>query len=196
MNRDEKLKKVIEEIKNDEENKKYTEQGIDPLFSAPKEARIVIVGQAPGIKAQENKLYWKDKSGDKLRIWTGIDEKTFYSTNLLAIIPMDFYYPGKGKSGDLPPRKNFASRWHAKVLELMPDVELIILVGKYAQDYYLKDGKGKNLTETVKNYKKYLPTYFPIVHPSPLNFRWHNNNPWFLEEVVPELQERIKKILN
>ena len=196
MTRDENLKKLINEIKNDEENKKYTEQGIDPLFSAPKEAKIVIVGQAPGLKAQENKLYWKDKSGDKLRIWTGIDEKTFYSSNLLAIIPMDFYYPGKGKSGDLPPRKSFASRWHAKVLELMPDVELIILVGKYAQDYYLKDGKGKNLTETVKNYKKYLPTYFPIVHPSPLNFRWHNNNPWFLEEVVPELQERIEKILN
>ena len=98
MNRDEKLKRIIEEIKNDEENKKYTEQGIDPLFSAPKEARIVIVRQAPGIKAQENKLYWKDKSGDKLRFWTGIDEKTFYSSNLLAIIPMDFYYPGRGKS--------------------------------------------------------------------------------------------------
>ena len=86
MNREEKLKKIIEEIKNDEENKKYTEQGIDPLFSAPKDAKIVIVGQAPGIKAQENKLYWKDKSGDKLRVWTGIDEKTFYSSNLLAII--------------------------------------------------------------------------------------------------------------
>ena len=84
MNRDEKLKKIIEEIKNDEENKKYTEQGIDPLFSAPEKARIVIVGQAPGLKAQENRLYWKDKSGDKLRIWTGIDEKTFYSSNLLA----------------------------------------------------------------------------------------------------------------
>lgn len=80
MNREQKLKRIIEEIKNDEENKKYTEQGIDPLFSAPKEARIVIVGQAPGIKAQENRLYWKDKSGDKLRVWTGINEKTFYSS--------------------------------------------------------------------------------------------------------------------
>ena len=127
MNRDEKLKKLIEEIKNDEENKKYTEQGIDPLFSAPKEARIVIVGQAPGIKAQENRLYWKDKSGDKLRLWMGVDEKTFYSSNLLAIIPMDFYYPGKGKSGDLPPRKDFGEKWHNKILELLPNVELFIL---------------------------------------------------------------------
>ena len=193
MNRDEKLEKLIEDIKNDEENKKYTEQGIDPLFSAPKEARIVIVGQAPGLKAQENKMYWKDKSGDKLRLWTGIDEKTFYSSNLLAIIPMDFYYPGKGKSGDLPPRKNFAHKWHPRVLELMPDIKLIILVGKYAQDYYLKDKKEKNLTETVKNYKKYLPKYFPIVHPSPLNFRWHNKNPWFLEEVVPVLKKMVEE---
>ena len=156
MTRDEKLEKLIEDIKNDEENKKYTEQGIDPLFSAPKEARIVIVGQAPGLKAQENKMYWKDKSGDKLRLWTGIDEKTFYSSNLLAIIPMDFYYPGKGKSGDLPPRKNFAHKWHPRVLELMPDIKLIILVGKYAQDYYLKDKKEKNLTGTVKISTKVL----------------------------------------
>ncbi|MBF1210401.1 MAG: uracil-DNA glycosylase family protein [Gemella morbillorum] len=181
---------------SDIDNKKYSDKGIEPLFSAPRPAKILIIGQAPGLKAQESKIFFNDKSGVKLREWMGIDNEIFYNSGLIGVVPMDFYYPGKGKSGDLPPRKNFASRWHAKVLELMPDVELIILVGKYAQDYYLKDGKGKNLTETVKNYKKYLPTYFPIVHPSPLNFRWHNNNPWFLEEVVPELQERIEKILN
>ena len=165
MNRDEKLKKLIEEIKNDEENKKYTEQGIDPLFSAPKEARIVIVGQAPGIKAQENRLYWKDKSGDKLRLWMGVDEKTFYSSNLLAIIPMDFYYPGKGK------------------------------IGKYAQGFYLKGKLKDNLTDTVHAYKEYLPKFFPIVHPSPLNIRWLKKNPWFEEEVVPKLKEMVTKIM-
>jgi len=192
MNREEKLKKIIEEIKNDEENKKYTEQGIDPLFSAPKEARIVIVGQAPGIKAQENKLYWKDKSGDKLRVWTGIDEKTFYSSNLLAIIPMDFYYPGKGKNGDLPPRKDFGDKWHNKILELLPNIELFILIGKYAQGFYLKGKLKDNLTDTVKAYKEYLPKFFPIVHPSPLNIRWLKKNPWFEEEVVPTLKEMVK----
>ena len=195
MTRDEKLEKLIEDIKNDEENKKYTEQGIDPLFSAPKEARIVIVGQAPGLKAQENKIYWKDKSGDKLRLWTGIDEKTFYSSNLLAIIPMDFYYPGKGKSGDLPPRKDFGEKWHNKILEFLPDVELFILIGKYAQEFYLKGRTKENLTETVHSYKEYLPKFFPIVHPSPLNIRWLKKNPWFEKEVVPELKEIVTKIM-
>ena len=193
---DKKFEQLKKDIMSDIDNKKYSDKGIEPLFSAPRTAKILIIGQAPGLKAQESRIFFNDKSGVKLREWMGIDNEIFYNSGLIGVVPMDFYYPGKGKSGDLPPRKNFASRWHAKVLELMPDVELIILVGKYAQDYYLKDGKEKNLTETVKNYKKYLPKYFPIVHPSPLNFRWHNNNPWFLEEVVPELQERIKKILN
>ena len=193
---DKKFEQLKKDIMSDIDNKEYSDKGIEPLFSAPRTAKILIIGQAPGLKAQESKIFFNDKSGVKLREWMGIDNEIFYNSGLIGVVPMDFYYPGKGKSGDLPPRKNFASRWHAKVLELMPDVELIILVGKYAQDYYLKDGKGKNLTETVKNYKKYLPTYFPIVHPAPLNFRWHNNNPWFLEEVVPELQERIEKILN
>ena len=193
---DKKFEQLKKDIMSDIDNKEYSDKGIEPLFSAPRTAKILIIGQAPGLKAQESKIFFNDKSGVKLREWMGIDNEIFYNSGLIGVVPMDFYYPGKGKSGDLPPRKNFASRWHAKVLELMPDVELIILVGKYAQDHYLKDGKGKNLTETVKNYKKYLPMYFPIVHPSPLNFRWHNNNPWFLEEVVPELQERIEKILN
>lgn len=193
---DKKFEQLKKDIMSDIDNKEYSDKGIEPLFSAPRTAKILIIGQAPGLKAQESKIFFNDKSGVKLREWMGIDNEIFYNSGLIGVVPMDFYYPGKGKSGDLPPRKNFASRWHAKVLELMPDVELIILVGKYAQDHYLKGGKGKNLTETVKNYKKYLPKYFPIVHPSPLNFRWHNNNPWFLEEVVPELQERIEKILN
>ena len=193
---DKKFEQLKKDIMSDIDNKRYSDKGIEPLFFAPRTAKILIIGQAPGLKAQESKIFFNDKSGVKLREWMGIDNEIFYNSGLIGVVPMDFYYPGKGKSGDLPPRKNFASKWHAKVLELMPDVELIILVGKYAQDYYLKDRKGKNLTETVKNYKKYLPKYFPIVHPSPLNFRWHNNNPWFLEEVVPELQERIEKILN
>lgn len=188
----EQLKK---EIMEDSDNKKYTDEGIEPLFSTPSTAKILIVGQAPGIKAQESKIFFNDKSGVKLREWMGIDDEIFYKSGLIGVVPMDFYYPGKGKSGDLPPRKNFAQKWHSKVLELMPNLELIVLVGKYAQDYYLRNDKKENLTATVFNYEQYLPRYFPIVHPSPLNFRWHNKNSWFIEEVVPELQKRVKEIL-
>ena len=189
------FEQLKQEIMADSDNKKYTDEGIEPLFSTPSTARILIVGQAPGIKAQESKIFFNDKSGVKLREWMGIDDEIFYKSGLIGVVPMDFYYPGKGKSGDLPPRKNFAKKWHDKVLELMPNLELIILVGKYAQDYYLGNEKQQNLTETVFNYKQYLPRYFPIVHPSPLNFRWHNKNSWFIEEVVPELKKRVKEIL-
>ena len=189
------FEQLKQEIMADSDNKKYTDEGIEPLFSTPSTARILIIGQAPGIKAQESKIFFNDKSGVKLREWMGIDDEIFYKSGLIGVVPMDFYYPGKGKSGDLPPRKNFAKKWHDKVLELMPNLELIILVGKYAQDYYLGNEKQQNLTETVFNYKQYLPRYFPIVHPSPLNFRWHSKNPWFIKEVVPELQKRVKEIL-
>ena len=189
------FEQLKQEIMSDSDNKKYTDEGIEPLFSTPSTARILIVGQAPGIKAQESKIFFNDKSGVKLREWMGIDDEIFYKSGLIGVVPMDFYYPGKGKSGDLPPRKNFAKKWHDKVLELMPNLELIVLVGKYAQDYYLGNEKQQNLTETVFNYKQYLPRYFPIVHPSPLNFRWHNKNSWFIEEVVPELKKRVKEIL-
>ena len=192
MNSFEQLKK---EIMADSDNKKYTDEGIEPLFSASSTAKILIIGQAPGIKAQESKIFFNDKSGVKLREWMGIDDEIFYKSGLIGVIPMDFYYPGKGKSGDLPPRKNFAPKWHSKVLELMPNLELIILVGKYAQDYYLRNDKKENLTATVFSYEQYLPRYFPIVHPSPLNFRWQKKKPWVIEEVVPDLQKRVKEIL-
>ena len=191
------MNKEFEQLKKDimldVDNKVYSDKGIEPLFSAPRTAKILIIGQAPGIKAQESRIFFNDKSGVKLREWMGIDNELFYNSGLIGVVPMDFYYPGKGKSGDLPPRKNFAHKWHPRVLELMPDIKLIILVGKYAQDYYLKDKKEKNLTGTVKNYKKYLPKYFPIVHPSPLNFRWQAKNPWFLEEVVPVLKKMVEE---
>lgn len=190
---DREFEQLKKDIMLDIDNKVYSDKGIEPLFSAPRTAKILIIGQAPGIKAQESRIFFNDKSGVKLREWMGIDNELFYNSGLIGVVPMDFYYPGKGKSGDLPPRKNFAHKWHPRVLELMPDIKLIILVGKYAQDYYLKDKKEKNLTGTVKNYKKYLPKYFPIVHPSPLNFRWQAKNPWFLEEVVPVLKKMVEE---
>lgn len=127
--------------------------------------------------------------------WMGIGEDVFRDPKKISILPMDFYFPGKGKSGDNPPRKDFAEKWHPLLLEEMENIELRILIGKYVIDYYLKGIKEKNLTETVRSYEKYLPKYFPIVHPSPLNFRWLKKNPWYEEKVVPELKKKVKEIL-
>ncbi|HCS93404.1 MAG TPA: uracil-DNA glycosylase [Bavariicoccus seileri] len=186
---------IYEAIKKDAENKSYTAKHIDPLYSAHENAKIVIVGQAPGIKAEQSKRFFNDKSGDRLRDWLGVTSDFFYSTDKLAILPMDFYYPGKGKSGDLSPRKDFASKWHPQLLKLMPNVEMTLLVGRYAQKYYLHQKNNITLTQTVKNFQTYLPTYFPIVHPSPLNQRWLKKNPWFSTEVLPILRQKVAEIL-
>ncbi len=185
---------ITEKLKADERNQSYTERGISPVFQVSGDAKILIIGQAPGRKVEESGIPFNDKSGEKLMRWMGIDRDVFYSP-AIAIVPMDFYYPGKGKSGDLPPRKFIAKEYHPEILGMMPDIQLTILIGKYSIDYYLRENKKKNLTETVAAYKEYLPKYFPIVHPSPLNFRWQARNPWFEEEVVPELQKRVREIL-
>lgn len=189
------LEQLVADIMADEQNASYTEQGIKPLFTVPKTARINIVGQAPGIRAQESGLYWNDPSGDNLRKWLGVDRETFYNSGLFAVVPMDYYFPGKGKSGDLAPRKGFADKWHKRTLALAPNIELHILVGSYAQRYYLKQKSSAKLTDTVKHYKDYLPEFFPLVHPSPRNNIWLRKNPWFEEEVIPDLQKSVKAIL-
>ena len=190
------LEDIKKAIMDDPQNQSYTERGIEPLFAAPKTARINIVGQAPGIKAQETRLYWNDKSGDRLREWMGVDYDTFYHSGYFAVIPMDFYFPGHGKSGDLPPRKGFAEKWHQQILELLPDLELTILIGQYAQKYYLHQKGTVKLTDTVKHYQDYLPEYFPLVHPSPRNQIWLAKNPWFAEQVIPDLQANVQQIIS
>lgn len=189
------LEEITKAIMADSQNKVFTEKNIEPLFAAPKTARINIVGQAPGIKAQESRLYWNDKSGDRLREWMGVDCDTFYHSGYFAVIPMDFYYPGKGKSGDLPPRKGFAQKWHQPILDLLPDIQLTILIGNYAQKYYLHQKTSVKLTDTVEHYKKYLPDYFPLVHPSPRNQIWMSKHPWFEAQVVPDLKKIIQQII-
>lgn len=189
------VEEIVEKLKADERNQAYTKRGVPPVFQISPDAKILLIGQAPGRKVEETRIPFNDKSGEKLIRWMGIDRETFYSSKI-AIMPMDFYYPGKGKSGDLPPRKFIAQTYHPQILRMMPDVEMTILIGKYAVDYYLKGKKKRNLTETVAAYKAYLPEYFPIVHPSPLNFRWQRKNPWFEEQVVPALQRRVRDILS
>lgn len=185
---------IIKELKNDPRNALYTKRGVPPIFQISAEAEILIIGQAPGAKVEENGIPFMDKSGEKLRTWMGVDEATFYSKRI-AIMPMDFYYPGKGKTGDLPPRNFIAEEYHKKILKLMPKIKLIILIGGYAIKYYLKGSKKENLTETVRCFQEYLPKYFPIVHPSPLNFRWQAKNPWFERDIVPILKQKIREIL-
>ena len=192
---DPRFKAIAEEIRKDPENASFTKRGIDPLFFAGPECRIMIVGQAPGRVAEESGIVWNDRSGDRLREWMGIDRDTFYNSGKLAIVPMDFYFPGTGKSGDLPPRKDFADKWHPRLLELMPDLKLTILVGSYATKRYLKLKSSASLTQVVKDYRDYLPEFFPLVHPSPRNQIWMKKNPWFNETVIPDLQELVAQIM-
>ena len=187
---------IKQEIMADPMNDYYTRDGISPLFKASENAGIAIVGQAPGRKAEKSQLYWNDLSGDRLREWMGISREEFYGTDRIAHLPMDFYYPGKAKQGDLPPRKGFAEKWHPLLLEKMPNIETIILVGNHAQKYYLGNKMEKNLTESVRNYKNYLPKYLPLVHPSPLNIGWFKRNPWFESEVLLVLKEIVGNCLN
>lgn len=187
--------RIRNEIIEDPMNVDMRAKGYVPVYTAGPKAKIVIVGQAPGIKAQTTKKPWNDLSGKLLREWLDMSEEQFYDPDVVALIPMDFYYPGKGAHGDLPPRKDFAAKWHPQLLEHMPNVELIVLIGAYSQKYYLGKDAKQTLTETVRAYEEYLPQYFPLVHPSPLNFRWRAKNPWFTAEVVPELTARVKEIL-
>ncbi len=192
----EQIEAIRQAIIDAPENKEFTKRGKIPLFEAPKTARIVLIGQAPGSRAEATGLYFRDPSGDNLRVWLGVDEKMFYESGLFAVVPMDFYFPGSGKSGDLPPRKDFADKWHADILAQMPNVELMILIGQYAQHYYLKQKKSVKVTDNVRNYKDFLPDYFPLVHPSPRNNIWQTKNPWFQGEVLPDLKRIVTEILN
>jgi len=189
------IERITEEIRADEENRAFEEAGQRPLFSAPRESRVLIVGQAPGREAMEKGVFWDDRSGDRLRDFMGVDRDVFYNSGKLAIVPMDFYFTGKGKSGDLPPRKGFADKWHPRILALCPEVRLTILIGTYAQAHYLGDRRKRTLTETVRNYREYLPELFPIVHPSPRNQLWMKRNPWFEQEVLNELRDCVKVAL-
>ena len=167
-----------------------------PIIRASGKSKILIIGQAPGQKVQNSGIPWDDASGKALREWLSVDIASFYNTELFAIMPMGFCYPGTSKSGDLPPRKECALTWHKKVRDNMPNIQLTLLIGKYAQDYYLQQNAKENLTETVKNYADYLPAYIPLPHPSPRNNIWIKKNSWFKADVIPLLQEKVSIILN
>ncbi len=167
-----------------------------PVCTFSKTSKIIIIGQAPGTRVHASGIPWDDKSGENLRSWMAVDSDIFYNEDRIAIVPMGFCYPGKGKSGDLPPRKECAPLWHKSILDTMNEVKLILLIGKYAQDYYLKKTAKKNLTETVRHFNDYLPKYFVLPHPSPRNNIWMKKNEWFKKEVLPTLKLEVSAALH
>lgn len=184
------MKQLLTEIKQCEICEPHLELGANPVVSISPKSKVIIIGQAPGTRVHKSGIPWDDPSGNQLRKWLGVNNEQFYNTDIFGIMPMGFCYPGKGKSGDLPPRKECAPKWHNAILEKVEEPVLTLLIGKYAQDYYLKDPQ-KNLTETVKNYQAYLPSILPLPHPSPRNRFWLTKNPWFEKEIIPELQKII-----
>ncbi len=169
--------------------------GPRPVLKAAQSSRILIVGQAPGTAVHKSGIPWDDPSGKRLRQWMNIKPEVFYDESKVAIMPMGFCYPGKGKSGDLPPRPECAPQWHNKLLEQLPNIELTLLIGQYAQGHYLGSKKKKTLTDTVKAYDEYLPHFIAMPHPSPRNIFWLKRNAWFEQDVVPYLQQRVQEIL-
>lgn len=153
----------------------------------------MIVGQAPGTRVHETGIPWNDPSGDRLRQWMAVDRDFFYDESRVAIIPMGFCYPGKGSSGDRPPRPECARLWRSRLLQCLPDIELTLAIGRYAQAYHLPD-REKTVTATVRRWREYLPACLPTPHPSPRNQLWLKRNPWFVAELVPELRNRIRQI--
>lgn len=169
--------------------------GPKPILSIHPKSRIALISQAPGRLAHQSGIPWDDPSGHRLREWLGVDKETFYQVENFAILPMGFCYPGKGKSGDLPPRKECAPQWHDSVLAMLPNLQLTLLIGQYAQKAYLDKSRMRNLTETVRHFDQYLPQYMPTPHPSPLNARWRKKNPWFERSVIPVLRKQVQEIL-
>ena len=190
------MERLLSEIRSCQVCNSHLPLGPRPVVAAHANAKIVIIGQAPGTKVHQTGVPWDDPSGRQLRKWLNILDTDFYDESKIALVPMGFCYPGKGKGGDLPPRPECAPLWHNTLLSRMPNLELIILIGTYSQDYYLGKTAKRTLTETVKGYQEFLPKYFPLPHPSPRNRFWQSKNPWFAEDVIPVLQERVARILD
>ncbi|MFB9137184.1 uracil-DNA glycosylase family protein [Vibrio olivae] len=168
--------------------------GANPVIQASESAKLMIIGQAPGTRVHKTSIPWNDPSGDRLRQWLELGKDAFYDPDNIAIMPMGLCYPGKAKSGDLPPRKECAPLWHQPVLNCLPNIGMTLLIGQYAQSYYLSD-KPKTLTETVKQWEKWAPQYLPLPHPSPRNTLWLRKNPWFEEEVIPFIRRYVHQHL-
>lgn len=170
------------------------ELGPKPIVQLNPSAKILVAGQAPGRLTHIKGVPFDDPSGDRLRNWMGLSREQFYDDSMVAILPMAFCFPGSGKSGDLAPPKACAQQWRNQLLELLPNIQLTLIIGQYALDWHLEN-KSQTLTETVRQWQHYWPRRLPMPHPSPRNNRWLKNNPWFAAEVLPELRQRVKSLL-
>ncbi len=189
------MESLLAEIKNCNLCQANLPLGPNPVVSASANSRIAIIGQAPGKRVHDSGIPWDDKSGERLRDWLGVDPNQFYDPDLFALVPMGFCYPGKGKSGDLPPRKECPPTWHEQLFGQMPNIRLTILIGTYAQNYYLPKDGYLNLTDRVKSFRNFLPSTIVLPHPSPRNNIWIKKNPWFELELLPELRSTVDGVL-
>tara|TARA_B100000614_G_C14481395_1_gene466842 strand:- start:493 stop:1074 length:582 start_codon:yes stop_codon:yes gene_type:complete len=190
------LARLVEEIRACRLCEQHLPLGANPVVRGTKKARILIVGQAPGVRVHNSGLPFDDPSGDRLRQWLGVDRETFYNEDNFAIFPMGFCYPGTRQGGDLPPRPECAQTWRQRLHKNLENIELTLLFGKYALNYYLPETRHQPLTQTVQDWQKYQPHYLPMPHPSPRNIRWFKANPWFEEQVIPHLKQQVKPLLD
>lgn len=186
------LKKLLTEVRACRACEPHLPLGPKPVIRASHTARLLIVGQAPGTRVHASGLSWNDPSGDRLRDWMAIDREVFYDEARIAVLPMGFCYPGKGARGDLPPRPECAALWRAPLHAALPQIEFTLLIGQYAQRYYLGKRRKATLADTVHAWREYLPHYLPLPHPSPRNILWFRRNPWFEREVVPALRAQVQ----
>lgn len=189
------LSDLLQQIRQCRECESHLPAGPRPIVQAAAEARIMIIGQAPGRRVHHSGIPWDDPSGDRLRDWMGIDRNQFYNPQAVAIMPMGFCYPGSGNSGDLPPRRECGPLWHEPLLRQLTSIKVTLLIGNYAQARYLPAERSHTLTENVKSWRDYAPALFPLPHPSPRNNGWRKHNPWFEEDVLPTLRQITAELL-
>jgi uracil-DNA glycosylase len=188
------LEGLLAEVRQCRACESHLPLGPRPVLQAGEAARILIVGQAPGVRVHNTGIPWNDASGERLRMWMGVDKDRFYDKNRIAIIPMGYCYPGRGNGGDLPPRRECAELWLDHLLAKLPNIELTLLIGLYAQRHFLGSRRKSTLTETVRAWREYAPEYLPLPHPSARNTPWFQRNPWFENELLPTLREQSSPV--
>jgi uracil-DNA glycosylase len=188
------LEGLLAEVRQCRACESHLPLGPRPVLQAGEAARILIVGQAPGVRVHNTGVPWDDASGERLRMWMGVDKDRFYDKNRIAIIPMGYCYPGRGNGGDLPPRRECAELWLDHLLAKLPNIELTLLIGLYAQRHFLGSRRKSTLTETVRAWREYAPEYLPLPHPSARNTPWFQRNPWFENELLPTLREQSSPV--
>jgi uracil-DNA glycosylase len=190
------LKSLLMEVMACRLCEEHLPSGPRPVVQANAQAKILIAGQAPGRRVHETGIPFNDPSGDRLRLWMGIDKKTFYNSLKIAMLPIGFCYPGTGRSGDLAPRPECAEAWREKLLAQLPEIKLTLVIGRYAHNYHLGALQKNNLTETVKSWKEFESMgLLPMPHPSPRNNIWLKKNAWFEKEFLPALKSRVSKLI-